>query len=111
VSDFVSNINDDCSQLSFEVYYVFVAQKLKILENAKLFFFAWTLATSATSRGPNFDLSNLNRVSNFSRKYQLSYEILFEDKNENLEALDCVLQNGLPQPPPGYLTDQKARVF
>jgi hypothetical protein len=29
-------------------------------------FFAWTLATSATSRGRNFNLSNLNRVSNFS---------------------------------------------
>ena len=32
VSDFVSNINNDCSQLSFEVYNVFVAQKLQILE-------------------------------------------------------------------------------
>ena len=35
VCNLVSNINDDCSQLSFEVYNVFVAQKLKILENAK----------------------------------------------------------------------------
>ena len=34
----------------FEVYYVFVAQKLKILENVKQFFLAWTLATSATSQ-------------------------------------------------------------
>ena len=32
VSDFVSNIYDDCSQLSFEVYNVCVAQKLQILE-------------------------------------------------------------------------------
>ena len=31
VFDFVSNLNDECSQLSFEVYYVFVASKLKIL--------------------------------------------------------------------------------
>ena len=66
VCNFVSNINDNCSQLSFEVYNVFVAQKLKILENSKHFFHVWTLATSATSRGPNFDLNNLKRVSNFS---------------------------------------------
>ena len=76
-------LKNDCSQLSFEVYYVFVAQKLKILENVKHFFLAWTLVTSATSRGPNFDLSNLNRVSNFSWRCQFSYEILFVDKNEN----------------------------
>ena len=66
VCNFVSNINEDCSQLSFEVYNIFVAQKLKILENSKHFFHVWTLATLATSRGRNFDLSNLNRVSNFS---------------------------------------------
>ena len=41
------------------------------------FFFAWTLATSVTSRGRNFNLNNLNRVSNFSWICQLSYEILF----------------------------------
>jgi hypothetical protein len=35
VCNLFSNINDDCSKLSFEVYNVFVAQKLKILENAK----------------------------------------------------------------------------
>ena len=95
VSDFVLNINDDCFQLSFEVNYIFVAQKLKILENVKHFFLAWTLVTLANSRGPNFDLSNLNRVSNVSWRCQLSYEILFLDKNNNLEALDCVLQSGL----------------
>ena len=101
-------LKNDCFQLPFEVYYVFVAQKLKILENAKHFFLSWTLATPATSRGPNFDLSNLNRVSNFSWRCQLSYEILFVDKNENLEALDCVLQNGLPQPPPHVFNRPKS---
>ena len=40
------------------------------------FFYVWTLATSATSRGRNFSLSNLNRVPNFSKICQLSYEIL-----------------------------------
>ena len=29
---FISNLNDDCSQLSFEVYNICVAQKLQILE-------------------------------------------------------------------------------
>ena len=32
VSDFISNLNDNCSQLSFEVYNVCVAQKLRISE-------------------------------------------------------------------------------
>ena len=75
--NFISNLNDDCSQLSFEVYNVCVAQKLQISEFLIELFFAWTLATSATSRGRNFNLSNLNRVSNFSSRPQLSYETLF----------------------------------
>ena len=66
VSDFVSNPNDDCSQLSFEVYNVFVAQKLPISQFLIKLFFAWTLATLATSRGHNLNLNDLNRVSNFS---------------------------------------------
>ena len=63
---FISNINNNFSQLSFEVYNICVAQKLRILEFLIEFFFAWTLATSATFRGRNFNLSDLNRVSNFS---------------------------------------------
>jgi hypothetical protein len=71
-----SNLNDDCSKLSFDVYNVCVAQKLQISEFLMELFFAWTLATSATSWDRNFNLSNLNRVSNFSWISQLSYEIL-----------------------------------
>merc|ERR1712051_702557 len=63
--NFISNLNDDCSQLSFEVYNICVAQKLWILEFLIEIFLAWTLATSATFRGGNFNLSDLNRVSNF----------------------------------------------
>ena len=59
------------------VYFIFVASKLKILAFQVRFFYALTSATLATSRGPNFSLSNLNRVSNFSKRPQLSYEILF----------------------------------
>ena len=63
--NFISNLNDDCSQLSFEVHYVFVASKLKILAFQDRFFYALTSATLATFRGRNFNLSNLYRVSNF----------------------------------------------
>ena len=59
--NFMSNLNDDCPQLSFEVYNLCVAQKLRISEFFIDFSFAWTLATSANSRGRNF-----NRASNFS---------------------------------------------
>ena len=42
-------MNDDCSYISFEVYNICVAQKLQISEFLIEHFFAWTLATSATS--------------------------------------------------------------
>ena len=59
-------MNKDWSQLSFEVYKVCVAQKLQISEFLIELFFAWTLATLATSRGRNFNLIDLTRVLNFS---------------------------------------------
>ena len=110
---FVSNINDDCFQLSFEVYKVFVAQKLKILENARHFFHVWTLATSATSRGRKFNLSNLSRVSNFRKICQLSYETLFVALKLKLERVRLRFPKWADSapPPPGYSEDQKARVF
>ena len=59
--DFISNLNDNCSQLSFEVCKVFVAQKLPISEFLINFFSSgpWPLrrppeaaiSTSATSIG------------------------------------------------------------
>ena len=61
-----------------------------------IFFFNLTLAALVTSPGPNFNLSNLNRVSNFSWKCQLSYEILFVSLKWNWEDF---FQNGLNQPP------------
>ena len=60
-SNFISNLNDYCSQLSFEVYNVFVAKKLRISEFFIEFFSSgpWPLprpleaaiSTSATSIG------------------------------------------------------------
>ena len=100
VCNFVSNINDYYSQLSFEVYYVFVAQKLKILENVKHFFLAWTLVTSVTSRGPNFNLSNLNRVSSSSWRCQLSYEIMFVWSVPKLECPETAISKWVILTPP-----------
>ena len=99
-SSFISNLNDDCSQLSFEVYNVCVAQNLRISEFLIEFFFAWTLATSATSRGRNFNLSNLNRVSNFSSRPKLSYETLFVAQKWNWEELDYVFSIRAESAPP-----------
>ena len=111
-SNSISNLNEDCSQLSFEVYNDCVAKKLQISEFLINFFFAWTLATSATFRGHNFNLSNLNRVPNFSWITQLSYEILFVALEWNWEELHYVLPKWVDStPPPMYLADQKAHVF
>ena len=59
--DFISNLNDNCSQLSFEVYNVCVAQKLRISEFLINFLSPGTwqlrrppeaaISTSATSNG------------------------------------------------------------
>ena len=75
--------------------------------------FLWILATLATFPGHNFNLINLNRVSNFSWRCQLSYEILFVALEWHWEGLDYISKNGWipPYPPPRYLTDQKSRVF
>ena len=62
LSAFIWGILRECSSKN-EVFWKF-----------QHFFFAWTLATLATSRGLNF---NLSRVSNFSWRCKLLYEILF----------------------------------
>ena len=64
------------------------------------FFIAWNLATSATSRGRNFNLSNLNRVSNFSSRPKLSYETLFVAQKWNWEELDYVFSIRAEYAPP-----------
>ena len=49
VSYFVSNPNDNFSEASFEVYYVSVSQKLRILGFSPQIFFILTSVTSDTS--------------------------------------------------------------
>ena len=75
------------------------SSKIKDLIIFDQIFFAWTLATSATSRGRNFNLSNLNKVSNFSWICQLSYEILLSGMKMG-RGLDYGSQNGWIPPPP-----------
>ena len=77
VSYFVSNLNEDFHEASFEVYYVSVSQKLGILGFSPQIFFILTSVTSDTSWGQSMSLSDFNEVSNFSWRCQLSYEVLF----------------------------------
>ena len=49
VSYFVSNLNDDSHEASFEVYYISVSQKLTILGFSPQIFFILTSVTSDTS--------------------------------------------------------------
>ena len=49
VSYFVSNLNDDFHEASFEVYYISVSQKLAILGFSPQIFFILTSDTSETS--------------------------------------------------------------
>ena len=77
VSNFVSKLNDNCSQLSFDVYNIFVAQELPILDFLIIFFSSgpWTLLrsleapilTSATSIGYQI----LAKYVSFYMKYVL----------------------------------------
>ena len=48
-SNFISNMNDDFYEASFEVYYIFVRQKLAILGFSPKIFFILTSVTSETS--------------------------------------------------------------
>ena len=76
-SNFISNINEDFYEAFFEVYYIFVRQKLAILGFSPKIFFILTLITSDTFWGQTMHFSDLTEVSNFSWRCQLSYEILF----------------------------------
>ena len=49
VSYFVSNMNDDFHEASFEVYYISVSQKLAILGFSSKIFLTLTSVTSETS--------------------------------------------------------------
>ena len=61
----------------------FCESKIGDFTNFAYFFFILTSVSSDTSWGQSMSLSDLNEVSNFSWRYQLSYETLFVDKNES----------------------------
>ena len=100
--NFISNLNDDCSQLSFEVYNICVAQKLRISEILNNFFSPGTwplrrppeaaISTSATSIGYQI----LVKYVSFHMRYCLLVW------SENGEWLDYVFQNGWIPPPRGF---------
>ena len=91
VSYFVSNLNDDFHEASFEVYYVSVSQKLVILGFSPQIFFILTSVTSDTSWGQSMSLSDLNEVSNFSWRCQLSYETMFVWSVPKLECPETAI--------------------
>ena len=63
----IFDFSSEKREISFEVYNDCVAQKLQISEFLIKLFFAWILATSATSYGCNFNLIDFNRVSNLMK--------------------------------------------
>ena len=65
-SNFISNINDDFDEASFEVPYISVTQKLAILGFLPKISFILTSVTSDTFCGQTMHFSDLTEVSNFS---------------------------------------------
>ena len=110
-SNFISNLNDYCSQLSFEVYNVFVAKKLRISEFFIEFFSSgpWphprpleaAISTSATSIGYQI----LAEYLSFHMRYCL---LLW---NEIGRSYTTFFPKWIESAPPMYLGDQKAHVF
>ena len=100
VSYFVSNMNDDFHEASFEVYYISVSQKLAILGFSSKIFLTLTSVTSETSWGQTMSLNNLTDVSNFSWNCKLSYEILFVELGWKLKHPETTIsQRALLAPP------------
>ena len=103
-------MNDNFDDASFELYYVFLSQKLMILDFSPLFFFVLTSVTSDTFWGQSMSLSNLYEVSNFSWICQLSYEVLFVEFEWKLKHPETAFSQWAILDPPASLTDQKARI-
>ena len=108
VSYFVSNLNDDFHEASFEVYYISVSQKLTILGFSPQIFFILTSVTSDTSWGQSMSLSNLNEVSNFSWGCQLSYETLSVRSVSKLELPETTISHRVILDPPRLLNWPKS---
>ena len=110
VSYFVSNLNDDFHEASFEVYYISVSQKLTILGFSPQIFFILTSVTSDTSWGQTMSLSDLNEVSNFSLAEVASFHMkqcLF-DQYQNWSVQRLLSLSGSFWPPPRILNRPKS---
>ena len=108
VSYFVSNLNDDFHEASFEVYYISVSQKLTILGFSPQIFFILTSVTSDTSWGQTMSLSDLIEVSNFSWRCQLSYETMFVWSVPKLECPETAISQRAVLDPPRLLNWPKS---
>ena len=75
-SIFISNLNYWCSEDSFEVLHVSLAQKLTNLKFSPVIFFSLPSVTLRGCWGQTNSLSDLIRVSNESWISQLLYEML-----------------------------------
>ena len=108
VSYFVSNHNDNFPEASFEVYYISLSQKLAILGFSPQIFFILTSVTSDTSWGQTMSLSDLNEVSNFSWRCQLSYETIFLWSVPKLECPETDISQWALLAPPRILNWPKS---
>ena len=108
VSYFVSNHNDNFPEASFEVYYISLSQKLAILGFSSQIFFILTSVTSETSWGQSMSLSDLNEVSNFSWRCQLSYETLLVWSVPKLECPETIICHRDTLTPPRILNWPKS---
>ena len=104
----VSKPNDDFHEASFEVYYVSVSQKLGILGFSPQIFFILTSVTSDTSWGQSMSFSDLNEVSNFSWRCQLSYETMFVWSVPKLECPEAAISQRVILTPPRLLNWPKS---
>ena len=110
VSYFVSNLSNNFSEASFEVYYVSVSQKLAILGFSPQIFSFWP---RSLPRPPEAKV----RASVTSMRSQiLAGDVTFHmkhccfDQYQNWSVQRPLSAIGTLWPPPASLTDQKARI-
>ena len=105
---FISNINNNFSQLSFEVYNICVAQKLQISEFLIKFLFDWTLVFFRDFKKKHFATTNSssiffafwNVLSLCFRWQAIKNQVKFEDSRGNHDVTKVLRRKSprLPNP-------------
>ena len=101
--NFISILNDNFYEDSFEVYY-----KLVILEFSSKIFFILTSITSETSWGQTMSLTDLTEVSKCSWRCQLPYETLFVGLVLKLKPSETTVSHRVILDPPPLPTKKPA---